>query len=45
MNYLEVMKELLKSLKKTGVLNNLISKSYNFYPAILGTAKQTTFKI
>ena len=34
----------IKSLKKTGVLNNLISKSYNFYPAILGTGNKLLSK-
>ena len=34
----------IKSLKKTGVINNLISKSYNFYPAILGTGNKLLSK-
>ena len=30
----------LKSLKKTGFFSNLISKTYHFYPAILGTGNK-----
>ena len=34
----------IKSLKKTGAFSNLISKSYSFYPAILGTGNKLLSK-
>ena len=34
----------IKSLKKTGFLSNLISKTYNIYPAILGTGNKLLSK-